>query len=91
MKIKELVDKLDEFFDLSKKKQKKKHDKLLKIISSLEEKKAELKKELKKEGEKDISGDEYYNLCKEFKVVSKLIRKAKKHNGSENASEDLSE
>ena len=37
-----LVGKLEEFFDLSKKKQRKKHDKLLKMIGNLEEKKAAL-------------------------------------------------
>ena len=44
-----LLAKLEKFFDLSKKKQRKKHDKLLKIIRELEEKKSELEQESQKE------------------------------------------
>lgn len=80
MKLKELVEKLDNFFDLSKKKQKEKTDKLKKVITLLEDKKGELKKEIRKEAKKDKKSRDCYNLCKEFKVINKLLKKAKKCN-----------
>ncbi|MDX2504445.1 MAG: hypothetical protein QNL62_08215 [Gammaproteobacteria bacterium] len=79
MSIKEMMEQLDDFFDLSKKKQSKKHDKLLKIINSLEEKKSEIKEKIITDCKKDKNSKKTYNLCKEFKVISKLIKKAKKH------------
>ena len=80
MKIKELIDKVDDFFDLSKKKQKDKSDKLKKMIKSLEGKKDALKKEIRSEAKRDKKSKICYNLCKEFKVINKLLKKAKKHN-----------
>ncbi|MCU7836033.1 MAG: hypothetical protein KZQ83_12395 [gamma proteobacterium symbiont of Taylorina sp.] len=79
MKIKELIDKMDDFFDLSKKKQKAKNDKFLKLIKSLEDKKDRIKKEIRKEAKKDKKSKACYNLCKEFKAINKLLKKAKKH------------
>jgi len=80
MKIKDLMESIDDFFDLSKKKQKDKSDKLKKMISSLQNKKEDLKKEIKKEANRDKKSKTCYNLCKEFKAVNKLLKKAKKRN-----------
>jgi len=79
MKINELIDKAEDFFDLSKKKQKAKSEKFLKLIQSLQEKKDGIKKEIKKESKKDKKSKACYNLCKEFKAINKLLKKAKKH------------
>lgn len=78
MGIKKLLNQLDDFFDQSKQKQKKKSEKLSKIIKSLEEKKSELKSKIKIESGKCKKSKESYNLCKEFKVLSKMLGKAKK-------------
>ena len=78
MDTSELVDKLEDFFDLSKKKKKKKHQKLLKIINKLEDKKSSLELEVIEESKKNETSDRYHDLTQELKVVSKLIKKAKK-------------
>ena len=83
MNIKESMQKLDDYFNLSKKKQNEKHDKLLKIINNLEQKKAELKAVMIIESEKDETSEEFYNLKKELKVISKLLKKARQHNAPE--------
>ena len=80
MNIRESMQKLDEYFDLSKKKQNEKHDKLLKIINNLEQKKSELKAVMIIESEKDETSEEFYNLKKELQVISKLLKKARQHN-----------
>jgi hypothetical protein len=72
-----LVGKLEEFFDLSKKKQRKKHDKLLKIIGNLEDKKSSLEIELAEEAGKDVNGERYLALKQELQVISDLIDKAR--------------
>jgi len=79
MSTNNLTDKLDDFFDLSKKKQKKKHDKLASIIKKLEDKKDKIKKELIKESERDETSSKFVKLGKELKVISKMIKKARKH------------
>ncbi len=79
MKVKKIMEQVEDFFDLSKNKQKKKQDKLLKLIASLEQKKAMIKQEIKKEAKGDKHSKACYNLCKEFKVVNKLIKRAKKN------------
>lgn len=79
MKVKKLLEQFDDFFDLSKKKQKKKQDKLLKMIASLEQRKVLIKQEIKKEARDDKHSKACYSLCKEFKVINKLIKKAKKN------------
>jgi len=79
MNLNSLIDKLEGFFDLSEKKQRKKHDNLLRIINKLENKKSRLKQEIQKESAKNKSGDVPRKLCREFKVVTKLLKKAKKH------------
>ena len=82
MSIKDLLSRLDDFFDLSRKKQKKKADKLAKIICLLEEKKAELKKAVKQETKSGNRRKKIDNLCKEFKVLARMIKKAKKQQRS---------
>lgn len=89
MKIKKIMQKLDEYFDLSKKKQNEKHDKLLKIINNLEQKKSELKAERVLESERDDTSEEFHNLQKEIKVISKLLKKAKQHNAPDAAEEEI--
>jgi ribonuclease HII len=78
MDTNKLVGKLEEFFDLSKKKQRKKRDKLLKIIGKLEEKKAALESELAG----DSQSDRYQDLKQELQVVSELIDKARQQEES---------
>ncbi len=77
------MQKLDDYFSLSTIKQNEKHDKLLKIINNLEQKKAELKPEMILESEKDNTSEEFYKLQKKLKVVSKLLKKAKQNNAPE--------
>ena len=72
-----LVEKLEDFFDLSKKKQRKKHDKLLKIINKLERKKFRLERKAQKEREFDSTSSRYQELERELLVISRLISKAK--------------
>jgi hypothetical protein len=79
MGINKLLHKLDDFLDLSKQKQEKKHNKLLKIVKKLEAKKLELEQEVIDESKVDDTSDKYQELSKKLNVVSKLIRKAKKH------------
>ncbi|MCP4982315.1 MAG: hypothetical protein GY935_17695 [Gammaproteobacteria bacterium] len=78
MDTNKLVDKLEGFFDLSKKKQQKKHDKLLKIIDKLEEKKTRLQAEVITESVIDDTSERYQDLSRELNVISGLIKKAKK-------------
>lgn len=72
-----LLGKLEKFFDLSKKKQRKKHNKLLQIIRELEEKKSELEQESQNEREIDATGSRYQALERKLLVISRLISKAK--------------
>ena len=83
MNIKEVMQKLDDYFDLSNKKQKEKHDKLLQIITRLEQKKSELKTEMIIESEKDNTSEEFHDLQKELKVISRLLKKARQHDAPE--------
>ncbi len=83
MNIKKVMQKLDDYFDLSKKKQKEKHDKLLQIIARLEQKKSELKAEMIVESEKDTTTEDFHDLQKELKVISKLLKKARQQNEPE--------
>lgn len=86
MSIKDLLNQVNDFFDLSKKKQRKKKDKLLTLIDSLKEKRNELKKNIKQNSNTDSK--DIYNLCKEFKVLTKLIKKAKKQRDKLNNVDD---
>ena len=87
MDTNKLVGKLERFFDLSKKKQEKKHDKLLKIIEKLESKKSKLEVEVMEESKSDETSARYQDLSKELKVMSDLIKKAKKKALSDSADE----
>jgi len=78
MDTNDIVNKLEDFFDLSKKKKKKKHEKLLKIIKKLEKKKSDLEVEIVEESKNNETSTRYHDLSQELKIISKLIRKAKK-------------
>ena len=78
MDTNKLIGKLEDFFDLSKNKQKDKHDKLLRIIEKLETKKVKLEIEVMEESKKDETSNRYLDLSKELKVLSELVKKAKK-------------
>jgi hypothetical protein len=78
MDTNKLIGKLENFFDLSKNKQKDKHDKLLRIIEKLETKKVKLEIEVMEESKKDETSSRYLDLSKELKVLSELVKKAKK-------------
>jgi len=88
MDTNKLVGKLEEFFDLSKMKQKDKHNKLLKIIEKLESKKSRLEVEVMEESKNDETSTRYQDLSKELKVISELIKKAKKKALSDPADEE---
>lgn len=79
MNLSKYMNKLEEFLGLSEKKKKKKKDHLQKIIGKLEGKKSNLKKKLKDEARKSPSSSKVNKLCQEFKVVTKLLKKANKH------------
>ena len=72
-----LVARLEDFFNLSKKKQRKKHDKLLKIIGKLEKKKSSLEIELAQQGAIDPGSERCHDLKQELQVIAELIHKAK--------------
>ena len=72
-----LVARLEDFFNLSKKKQRKKHDKLLKIIGKLEKKKSLLEIELAQQGKIDPRSERCHDLRQELQVISELVHKAK--------------
>jgi len=82
MSINSLLEKLDDFLDLSKHKQKEKHKKLKKIIKKLKGKRLELEEAIIKECRADDTSDRCHDLMKERKVVSRLIKKARKHDKS---------
>ncbi|MCP4768807.1 MAG: hypothetical protein GY875_21410 [Gammaproteobacteria bacterium] len=73
-----LVEKLENFFDLSKKKRRKKHDKYLKIVRQLEKRKFKLEQKVKRGRAGDANSRRYKALMRELEVVTKLIGKAKK-------------
>jgi Mg2+ and Co2+ transporter CorA len=77
MNTDKLVKKLQKFFDLSTKKQSKKHDKLLEIIDKLEHKKDKLEKELFEVSEQDATSTRYHELSRELSVIGKLIKNAR--------------
>lgn len=87
MDTNKLVGKLERFFDLSKKKQENKLDKLLKIIEKLESKRSKLEVEVMEESKSDETSSRYQDLSQELKVISELIKKAKKKALSDSADE----
>jgi bacterioferritin (cytochrome b1) len=78
MKTNKLKEKLNEYLDLSKKKKRKKRDKLLKIIGKLENKKSKVEQEFVRESLIDKSSAQCKVLSDEVEVLSRLIKKAKK-------------
>jgi len=72
-----LVEKLEKFFDLSKKKQLKKHDKYMEVIRKLEKKKFQLEQKAQKGRVNDATGRPNQALMRELQVISRLIDKAK--------------
>ena len=78
MDTNKLIGKLENFFDLSKNKQKDKRDKLLKIIDKLENKKSKIEVEVMEASKIDETSAMYHDLSKELMVISELIKKAKK-------------
>lgn len=88
MNIDKVMNKLDDFFNQSAGKQKKKHDKLLEIIEKLERNKAKLKAEMILESEKDETSEAFHDMDKELKVISKLLKKARQHNVPEQETPD---
>ena len=81
-----LVKKLEDFLVLSKRKQREKQEKLLKIISKLEEKKAGIQHQMVEESERDETSERYHQLDSEIRVVNKLLKKAHKHVRNEDES-----
>ncbi|MCG6891948.1 MAG: hypothetical protein LJE92_20375 [Gammaproteobacteria bacterium] len=77
MSTSKLIEKLQDFFDLSTKKQMKKHGKLLKIIAKLEQKRDKLEQELAEVSENNATGTRYHELRRELSVIGKMIRNAK--------------
>jgi hypothetical protein len=73
-----LLEKLEDFFDLTENKQRKKHHRLVKIIHELEEKQSRLEQTALIEREIDASSSRSQDLERELVVVSGLICKAKK-------------
>ena len=90
MDTNKLVGKLEKFFDLSKKKQENKRDKLLKIIEKLERKKSRLGVKLMEEGKLDDTSARDQDLSKELKVISELIKKGKRKALSQSSDEAAS-
>lgn len=88
MNIDKVISKLDDFFNQSASKQKKKYDKLLEIIEKLERNKARLKAEMIIESEKDETSETFHDMDKELKVISKLLKKAKQHSTPEQETPD---
>jgi hypothetical protein len=52
---------------------------LVNIIARLQQKKQSIKERMQLAGEQDETSSAYHDLDKEYKVVSKLLKKAKKH------------
>lgn len=78
-----LIGKVEKFFDLSEKKQDKKHHKLLEIIDKLENKQDKLHREMTQEGRTSPHSERYHELARELDVISGLIQKAKQKDSSE--------
>ena len=73
-----LIQKMEDFFGLSEKKQQKKREKLEKIILKLQDKKTRLDTDIVIESEIDETSARYHELNKQRQAISKLIKKAKK-------------
>jgi hypothetical protein len=73
MGMSKLIGKLEKFLDLSNKKQRKNHCRLLKIIDKLEKKQDRLQAEM----EHEPNSKRFNDLIRKIDVISELIRKAK--------------
>jgi hypothetical protein len=89
MNTNKLITKLENFFSLSEKKQKEKSEKLLKIISKLERKKARLEIETLIEKENNMTSERYHELDSELNVIDKLIEKARSQISQPQADDSL--
>lgn len=78
-----LIEKLEGYLDLSQKKRRKKHDKLLKIIRKLEARKSAIEAELVEQSKLDETSARYHELRQEMKIVTRLIKKAKQQDFTE--------
>jgi hypothetical protein len=79
MDLEKIKTKLVDFFESSEHTQNENQEKLTKIIHKLKTKKQHLKEELAQAGEQDETSVAYSELEKEYKVVCKLLKKAKKN------------
>ena len=78
MNTNKVLKKLDKFFKLPQGKKEKKQKKLRKLIDALKGKRAELEQAVASAAMADETSDRYHELERELKVVSRLIKKAKK-------------
>lgn len=79
MNLEKIKNMLSEFFDSPDNREGEIQQKLAQIIAKLEHKKNMLKEEMVVEGEKDETSEVYHELEQEYRVVSKLLKKAKKN------------
>jgi acetate kinase len=79
MKLDKLKQKLSEMFNLSDLDSSGSQENLAGIIEKLKEKKAQIKEKMQAAGEQDETSNAYRDIEKEYKVVSKLLKKAKKN------------
>lgn len=88
MDLEKIKNKLTDFFESSENKQNENQHKLTKIINKLKNKKTNLKEEMALAGEEDETSEAYSALEQEYKVVSKLLKKAKKNYQQDSQEED---
>lgn len=89
MDLENIKQKLTEFFESSENRQADMQENLTKIINKLEQKKSSLKEEMLVASEDDETSDAYIELEKEYKVVSKLLKKAKRNFQQDNEDDAL--
>ena len=77
MNTNKLIEKLENFFSQSEKKQREKSEKLRKIIDKLERKKAKLEIETLIEKKNDMTNERYHQLDRQLNVINNLIEKAR--------------
>lgn len=87
MNLEKIKNKLSDIFQAPYHNQGEIHDKLTRIIHKLERKKNTLKEEMIIQGEQDETSERYYELEKEYQVVNKLLKKARKNHVQEPAQE----
>jgi len=77
MNTNKLIEKLENFFSQSEKKQREKSEKLRKIIDKLERKKAKLEIETLIVKKNDMISERYHELDRQLNVINNLIEKAR--------------